>query len=278
MKEPKTEIKRGGDQMLVKLSIGFFRGRKTSHMLEHEAAEEHGAQEDRICVRLMLINKEDYRKMVNVTRAARRLMKLNTMPFDGPWRRTTTKIYSEIAPQVDRLHREALDVMMEIGKRWKEVVAEAKKSLPGLVEDGDFPESGDEFVKSFKFSLSVSKISEDVTFNLPQSELDKLRGEFQVEQKERMEHGYKWLADWALGMVKPVLDSVKSGAAPPDHVLRKLKDAVAFVSASAHGDSAKPAYVEKLERMVAQLEGGVAPKKKEVEAAAQDLMEFGGIK
>lgn len=265
------------DQMLVKVRVGFFRGKKTSHKLAEEAAAKHHAAEDRILVRLSLMNPEDAGKLLNVAKRARRLIRDNTMPYDGIWRRTTTAIYPKLVKEMNALERLARDTAQDLANRWDSIKKEAMRKLPGLVDDTDFPASGEEFLGMFSFQFAVNKVvnADDLKFSLPEADMEKIREQVREEEKEKMAEGRKWLADWAADFVKSVKSSLTSGTVRKG-TSRKLDECAKFIEDNSIGQV--PAAVTRIRELSKSLGSEEKPSKeniKQADSVLDELANFG---
>ena len=266
------------DQMLVRVKVGFWRGKKKSDRLSEEAARKHKADADYINTTLSLLSREDAKRLACINSTARNILKNYAMPYDGIWRRTTTAIYPKIARQMADLERDARDTVQEIANRWDAIVTQSKKRLPGLVNDCDFPATGEQFKERFQFSFTVGKMpdAQSLTFDLPKQEVERIRAAAQEEQAEAIQNGNRWLAEFACDIIKPLAESVKNGTVRAS-ACRSLERCAEFLKNNGAEDKIVAGVIKMRDsiRAVAHVKKAEPAVMKAADAVLDELANFG---
>lgn len=257
------------EQILIKVSVGFYRGKKTSRELQEEISGRHMAAMDRISVRLDLLDKADRAALQNINNSARNILKNTTMPYDGTWRRTTTKVYSDVSSSLDKLKAKAMTTVQEIAGRWDKIIEDTGKKLPGLVTSGDMPATGKDFLEKFKFDVRIKGIEDDkIEVALPEDQVKKIKEQIRAEVQENIREGERWLAAWTKEMLGPIIKQVKAGYISGSNVQRTMQKVVDFLEKN----GAEQSVIDSVKKLREQI-GSTTSSKESANKAADVIMD-----
>jgi hypothetical protein len=157
--------------MLVKLSIGMWRGTKSDAKVTKEVADAHGATEEAGHYTGKLYSKEWLRKLRKAENDARVLFNMNTLPwYDDGWRVVLAIHYDDLSEQLREAEEKFRPLVNEFIDNLEEIKERAKVDRGDMYDERDYL-SRDEIKRRFRFEFLAQPIPTGADFRVDMSYL-----------------------------------------------------------------------------------------------------------
>lgn len=180
------------NSLLITLSISQWTARKHDKKITDEVNNQHNASDDAGRYNKLLVSKEHTDPINKIAGAARTFHYDNTLPWgDNNERLLPTKNYFTYVQKMASFKSEfdsAIDVFF---KNYDNVISEAKIRLNGMFKESDYP-TRSEIQDKFRFRTTFMPVPDtDVRVGLVKGEVNKLRGEIEIEITNRLGEAVK---------------------------------------------------------------------------------------
>lgn len=182
-----------GKAILFSLNIRLWTGRKLDRQITDEVNLQHNAEADAGRYNKLLIPKEAFAEVYQVTRTARTAHMVATMPWwDEGTRILPTIMYVETANRFRQFRTDFLGAADRFNTKYPHYKAAAKKRLNGMYKEEDYPEpSRVRGMFDFKMRISPCPDIQDFRVSLAKEHADDIKSNLEAELKSTLNDAMK---------------------------------------------------------------------------------------
>ncbi len=173
--------------LIVSLSMSQWSARKLDKKITEEVRDQHSAAQDAGRYNKLLVSKQHMEDVQKAVSSARTFHYENTLPWgDNNERLLPAKNYFEYVTEIAKLKRDFEYAVEGFIQNYDTVIQEARVRLNGMFREADYPSRAD-IVDKFGFKTTFMPVPEnDFRLELSQDEIDKLKGDVEVEIGNRL--------------------------------------------------------------------------------------------